>query len=110
MQTMTDLLAFAKTMADETRQQIMQILCCRELCVTDVVETLAHDGNEVSQPTVSHHLNLLREAGLVTMRRDGRQVYYSLNQDAVAICCGVILQRFAPEQEIWSLQPHQALP
>lgn len=102
---MTDLLAFAKTMADETRQQIMQILCCSELCVTDVVERLAHDGNEVSQPTVSHHLNLLREAGLATMRREGRQVYYSLNQDAVAICCGVILQRFAPEQEIWSLLP-----
>ena len=104
---MTDLLAFAKTIADETRQQIMQILCCSELCVTDVVERLAHDGNEVSQPTVSHHLNLLRETGLVTMRREGRQVYYSLNQDAVAICCGVFLQRFAPEQEIWSLHPHQ---
>lgn len=105
---MTDLLAFAKTIADETRQQIMQFLCCNELCVTDVVEALARAGNEVSQPTVSHHLNLLREAGLVTMRRDGRQVYYSLNQDEVAICCGVILQRFAPEQEVWSLQPAPA--
>jgi ArsR family transcriptional regulator len=106
MQTMTDLLAFAKTMADETRQHIMQILCCRELCVTDVVEMLARDGNEVSQPTVSHHLNLLREAGLVTMRRDGRQTYYSLNQNTVAICCGGILQRFAPQQQVMSVQPY----
>lgn len=105
---MINVLAFAKTIADETRQQIMQFLCCNELCVTDVVEALARAGNEVSQPTVSHHLNLLREAGLVTVRRDGRQVYYSLNQDEVAICCGVILQRFAPEQEVWSLQPAQA--
>lgn len=105
---MINVLAFAKTIADETRQQIMQFLCCNELCVTDVVEALAHAGNEVSQPTVSHHLNLLRAAGLVTVRRDGRQVYYSLNQDEVAICCGVILQRFAPEQEVWSLQPTQA--
>lgn len=105
---MINVLAFAKTIADETRQQIMQFLCCNELCVTDVVEALARAGNEVSQPTVSHHLNLLRAAGLVTVRRDGRQVYYSLNQDEVAICCGVILQRFAPEQEVWSLQPTQA--
>ncbi len=89
-------LAFAKAMADDTRQQIMSMLCCQWLCVGDVVDKL---GN-VSQPTVSHHLAILRDAGLVHTRRDGKQIYYSLNQDAVAVCCGMIMQNFAPEKAV----------
>lgn len=85
---------FAKAMADDTRQKIMQILCCQWYCVNDVVEQLG----DISQPTVSHHLSILREAGLVHTRREGKQVFYSLNQDAVAICCGLLMQNFAPEK------------
>ena len=81
-------------MADDTRQQIMQLLCCQWLCVSDVVEQL----DQVSQPTVSHHLAVLREAGLVHTRHEGRRIFYSLNQDAVASCCGVLMQNFAPEK------------
>lgn len=71
----------------------MGLLCCRWLCVSDVVARL---GN-VSQPTVSHHLSILRDAGLVHTRREGKQIYYSLDQSAVAVCCGTIMQTFAPE-------------
>ncbi|MCA9872445.1 MAG: winged helix-turn-helix transcriptional regulator [Anaerolineales bacterium] len=88
-----DSLLFAKAIADETRQKIMSLLCCDWLCVTDVVDRLG----DVSQPTVSHHLSVLREAGLVHSRREGKQVFYSLNQDAVAVCCGNILVKFAPD-------------
>jgi DNA-binding transcriptional ArsR family regulator len=70
----------------------MALICCRELCVSDVVEEL---GN-ISQPTVSHHLQILRTAGLVDTRRDGKQVYYTLRQAAIANCCRVISHRFAP--------------
>lgn len=87
-------LTFAKAMADETRQRIMNVLCCHWLCVGDVVEALG----EVRQPTVSHHLSVLREAGLVHTRREGKQVFYTLNQEAVETCCGLIMQRFAPER------------
>jgi DNA-binding transcriptional ArsR family regulator len=90
---MTDSVDFAKAMADETRQRVMRLLCCRWLCVGDVVSEL--DG--ISQPTVSHHLAILREAGLVHVRREGKQVFYSLNQDEVAVCCGQLLRNFAPE-------------
>lgn len=90
-----DPITFAKAMADETRQKIMQHLCCNWLCVSDLVDRLG----KVTQPTVSHHLGILREAGLVHMRRDGKQIYYSLNQDVVATCCGTIMQNFAPEKE-----------
>ena len=90
---MTDSVDFAKAMADETRQRVMRLLCCRWLCVGDVVTEL----QGISQPTVSHHLAILREAGLVHMRREGKQVFYSLNQDEVAVCCGQLLRNFAPE-------------
>lgn len=94
MDTVTDVTTFAKAMADDTRQQIMRLLCCNWLCVNDVVAQL----DQVSQPTVSHHLRVLRQAGLVHTRREGKQIFYSLNQDAVAVCCGVLMQNFAPEK------------
>ena len=90
---MTDSVDFAKAMADETRQRVMRLLCCRWLCVGDIVAEMSN----VSQPTVSHHLGILREAGLVHVRREGKQVFYSLNQDEVAVCCGRLLRNFAPE-------------
>ncbi len=90
-----DAIIFAKAMADETRQKIMQHLCCNWLCVSDLVDRLG----KVTQPTVSHHLGILREAGLVYARRDGKQIYYSLNQDEIATCCDTIMQNFAPEKE-----------
>ena len=93
-------ITFAKAMADETRQKIMHLLCCEWLCVGDVVEKLG----DISQPTVSHHLAVLREAELVHTRREGKQVFYSLNQDAVAVCCGTLMQTFAPEKVVIPVQ------
>ncbi len=54
----------------------------------------------VSQPTVSHHLAILRDADLVSLRSAGRQTYYTLNQERIAVCCGQLLQVFAPESEV----------
>lgn len=96
---MTDSLDFAKAIADETRQRIMGLLCCGWLCVGDIVDQM----QGLSQPTVSHHLAILREAGLVHVRRDGKQVFYSLNQDEVAVCCGRIMRNFAPEVPVTTI-------
>jgi ArsR family transcriptional regulator, arsenate/arsenite/antimonite-responsive transcriptional repressor len=87
--------SFAKALADETRQQIMKLCCCRELSVNEIVEQTG-----VSQPTVSHHLAILRDADLVSLRSAGRQTYYTLNQERIAVCCGQLLQVFAPESEV----------
>ena len=87
---------FGKAIADETRQRIMSILCCRELCVGDLVAEL----DKVSQPTVSHHLQILKGAGLVAVRRDGKQVYYTLRQEAIANCCVIIANQYAPEVDL----------
>lgn len=86
-------LSFAKAIADDTRQQIMRLLCCQSLCVSAIVERTG-----VTQPTVSHHLAILREADLVQVRREGKQVFYTLDQDKVAVCCGVLMEAFAPER------------
>lgn len=85
---------FAKALADDTRQKIMTLVCCKWLSVNEIVEQL-----NVTQPTVSHHLAILREAGLVRAREDGKQTFYSLNQERLAKCCGTLVLNFAPETE-----------
>jgi ArsR family transcriptional regulator, arsenate/arsenite/antimonite-responsive transcriptional repressor len=85
---------FAKALADDTRQKIMKLVCCRWLSVNEIVEQL-----NVTQPTVSYHLAVLREAGLVGVREQGKQTFYSLNQERLANCCGTLVLNFAPVTE-----------
>lgn len=87
-------ITFAKALADETRQEIMKLLCCEWMNVNDVVDAL---GGRVNQPTVSHHLKLLADAGLVDVRKEGRQRFYTLNQEQFTVCCGSLMQSFAPD-------------
>src|SRR5512140_776259 len=89
-----DLVLFTKAIADATRQKIMKMLCCEWLSVNEVVAKL-----DVSQPTVSHHLAILRDAGLVNVREEGKQTFYTLNQEQVSYCCGQLLMQFAPEEK-----------
>lgn len=85
---------FAKALSDPTRQEIMQLTCCNWMNVGEIVDAVG-----VSQPTVSHHLAILRGADLVMTRSEGKHTYYSLNQESVVSCCGVLMQTFAPETE-----------
>ena len=62
--------------ADETRLRILNLLCVRELCVCDIGEVL----DEI-QPKVSRHLAILRAAGLVRVRREGKWKFYSLPEE-----------------------------
>ena len=86
---------FAKALADETRQKIMKLCCCEWISVSDIVQQL-----NVTQPTVSHHLAVLREAGLVEVREQGKQTFYQLNQKRITDCCGQLMINFAPEDEV----------
>jgi ArsR family transcriptional regulator len=94
MKTTFNPVLFAKAIADETRQKIMSECCCCWLSVSEIVEKM-----DVSQPTVSHHLAILRDAGLVNIREEGKQTFYTLSQERVAICCGQIMLKFAPEEK-----------
>ena len=85
---------FAKAIADETRQKVMRACCCQWPSVGDLATQIG-----VSQPTVSHHLAILRQAGLVSVRHEGKQSFYTLNQGRVVACCGQIMAVFAPEAD-----------
>ncbi|TYP56763.1 ArsR/SmtB family transcription factor [Thermosediminibacter litoriperuensis] len=75
---MGDLAELFKVLADETRVKIVYLLSKEELCVCDIAAIL---GMTISN--VSHHLRVLRVAHLVKFRREGKQVYYSLDDDHV---------------------------
>jgi ArsR family transcriptional regulator len=69
-------------LADPVRLRVLSILAAApvgEVCVCDLVEPLAK-----SQPTVSHHLKVLSDAGLVQGDRRGKWVWYSLNRGRLA--------------------------
>lgn len=91
-----DTVKFSKAIADETRQKIMSLCCCQKLSVTEIVDAL----DAVAQPTVSHHLKILKDAGLVSTERRGKQIFYTLNQAQLAQACCQVAENFAPDHEI----------
>lgn len=73
-----DMASFLKVFGDTTRLRILSALSIREMCVTDLVELL-----DMTQSSISHQLRLLKLHRLVKSRKDGRNVYYSLDDQHV---------------------------
>ena len=67
-----------KALADPTRRKILQMLSEKSLTAGDIA--LAFD---ISKPSISHHLNILKTAELVSAERDGQNIIYSLNSSVV---------------------------
>ena len=71
--------AFARTaetfqlISDATRLKILWLLCHNEICVNNIAVSV-----NMSSPAVSHHLRLLKQAGLLESRREGKEMYYKL--------------------------------
>ena len=84
-----DCVEFCRALADDTRQKILVMLLEEELCVGDIVEAFY-----MSQPTISHHLGILKQFNLVTSRKEGKQVFYAINRDNVVECCGQLMAKF----------------
>ncbi len=84
-----DCVEFCRALADDTRQRILVMLLEEELCVGDIVEAF-----HMSQPTISHHLGVLKQFNLVTSRKEGKQVFYAINRDNVVECCGQLMAKF----------------
>ncbi|MBU3133994.1 metalloregulator ArsR/SmtB family transcription factor [Clostridium gasigenes] len=63
-----------KALSDGNRMKIVDILSCGEKCACDILEHF-----EFTQPTLSHHMKVLMECGVVSSRREGLWTYYSLN-------------------------------
>ncbi len=77
-QELTRLSEVFKVFADSSRLRIIAALLTEEMCVCDLTESLG-----MTQSAVSHQLRLLRNAHLVKTRREGKSVFYSLDDDHV---------------------------
>lgn len=73
-----EVLRMFRALGDETRLRLLQRLRAGEQCVCDLTEDL-----ETRQSLLSFHLRTLKDAGLVTDRREGRWVYYAINPDGL---------------------------
>jgi len=65
-----------KAISDETRLKIIDMLSCGELCACDILEAF-----DITQPTLSYHMKILTQCGIVTGIRSGAWMNYSLNKD-----------------------------
>jgi len=68
-----------KALANETRLKMLRLLSIREMCVCELTVAL-----DLTQPTASHHLNILQNVGLVRDRKDGKWVFYSVARPELA--------------------------
>jgi len=64
-----------KAVGEPTRLKIIEMLATEEMCVCEIIDRL-----NLSQPAVSHHLKTLRQAGIISDRKEGKWVFYSLNK------------------------------
>ncbi len=71
---MQETLKIFKALSDETRLKILKLLESGELCVCDIFNAL-----DMSQPKVSFHLAILRDAGLIKDRKQGKWIHYTLD-------------------------------
>lgn len=78
---MKDVMAVVKAMADENRTRVLMFLEQGELCVCQIMEVL-----QLAPSTVSKHLTILHQAGLVESRKDGRWIYYRLAGRGASAC------------------------
>jgi ArsR family transcriptional regulator len=67
-----------KALADETRLRIVEILSCGEMCACDILEFF-----QITQPTLSYHLKILTDSGIVKSRKEGSWMRYSNNEEII---------------------------
>lgn len=72
---MKDYVRVFKALADENRLKVLELLKEGEQCACDILNKL-----EITQPTLSHHMKILADSGIVKARKQGKWVYYSINK------------------------------
>jgi len=76
-----------KALSDETRLKIIEMLSCGELCACEILEAFS-----ISQSTLSYHMKILVESGLVNAVRDGAWMRYTLNKEATYAVQAFLIQ------------------
>ena len=78
MEVQVNIAQVFKALGDETRLKIIEILSCGELCACDILESF-----DITQPTLSYHMKILTESGLVKSRKEGSWIRYSNNTEQI---------------------------
>ena len=78
-QVYIDTAKILKAISDPKRLRIVDMLSCGELCACKILEAF-----HITQPTLSHDMKVLIEADVVHVRREGKNIYYSLNQECLS--------------------------
>jgi len=78
-----------KALADPTRREILQLLRRGEMTAGELAEHF-----DMAKPSVSHHFSVLKQADLISARREGQQIYYSLNTTVVEDLLAIIWDLF----------------
>lgn len=83
-----------KAFGDETRLKIIDMLSCGELCACKI---LGHFN--ITQPTLSYHMKILTDCGIVNGRRDGAWMHYSLNAENINALSGFLKTLTEPKDD-----------
>ena len=89
-----DMVCAFKALSDENRIRILKMLHHGETCACKLLEEL-----NISQPTLSHHMKILCDSGLVTGRREGKWTHYSICRDGVMRTRGLMEELLSEEWE-----------
>jgi DNA-binding transcriptional ArsR family regulator len=84
-----------KALADPNRRQILQDLRGGEMTAGDISSRFS-----ISGPSISRHLSILKSAGLIAERREGNRIFYSLQEERLAVSVGNFLSIVCPEQVV----------
>jgi DNA-binding transcriptional ArsR family regulator len=82
-----------KALADPTRRSILQMLRSGEMTAGELSQRF-----DMSKPSVSHHFSVLKQADLIASRKEGQQIYYSLNTTVVEDLLSIIWDLFSNEK------------
>ncbi len=81
---------FFKALSDATRQEILAMLEEHDMNVSEICE----EFEKMSQPTISHHLQILKYTGLVDTRKEGKQSYYYIRKECMRGNCREFFSKF----------------
>ncbi|MEI6221358.1 MAG: autorepressor SdpR family transcription factor [bacterium] len=82
------------TLSDQTRRDILKLLQKRDMTPGEIIEQFL-----ITKPSLTHHLNVLKQANLVTTERKGQKIYYSLNVSVLEETTGLVFDLLAKFNE-----------
>lgn len=83
------LLIFFTAVADKHRQHILGLINkSKSMNASEIIRKI-----HLSQPTVSHHLTILKNAGLLSAKKKGKEVFYSIQKKTISACCLDLIQK-----------------